>query len=186
MNYPFILKFSSVSNLSDARFAAGSWADFIGFCFDPGKPDYLEPGKAIEIASWVNGPLLTGEFEYQPPEWIGDFVKALSLHAIQIPSDYPHPEIFGYENLKFILEVRDLSHQENMDKADLFITADTNIYHTLKLTADKPVLLQTDDMDTDVTLLDGIAFRGGSEDKPGTRNHAEWTAFLEKWEEENR
>jgi phosphoribosylanthranilate isomerase len=88
MNYPFILKFTSITNLSDARYAAGAWADFAGFCFDPSLPEYLEPQKAKEIAGWINGPLLTGEFGFQPVEWIQDFAKALSLHAVQVPANY--------------------------------------------------------------------------------------------------
>lgn len=182
MNYPFILKFSALSNLSDARYAAGFWADFIGFCFDPGSPDYIEPAKAKEIAAWVSGPMLTGEFTMQPPEWIRDFVTLLPLDAIQIPSNYPHPEIFETENVKFIIAVNDLQHAEHLQKADIFITKDPEIYHHLKLHNDKPVILETNDMKTDASLLDGIAFTGGTEAKPGMRNQQEWTDFLEKWE----
>lgn len=181
LNHPFILKFSSITNLSDARYAAGSWADFIGFCFDPSKPSYIEPQKAKEIASWITGPMVCGEFGNQPPEWINDFVKSMPLIAIQIPGNYPFAEIFALENIKFIVEIKDISEVMHTQNADVFITKDTAIYKHLKLHNTKPVILEVENLEVDASVLDGIAFIGGNEEKPGTRNHVEWTEFLEKW-----
>lgn len=181
MDYPFILKFSALNNLSDARYAAGMWADFTGFCFDPSDASYIEPGKAKEISSWINGPLLCGEFGTQPVEWILDFVKSLKLDAIQIPAGYPFPEIYDNANVKFIVLADNASIDELPSKADIFICRDNEIYKRLKIISDKPVILETEDLDLDASLYDGIAFKGGIEDKPGTRNQLEWTAFLEKW-----
>lgn len=181
MDYPFILKFSALNNLSDARYAAGMWADFAGFCFDPSDASYIEPEKAKEISSWINGPMLCGEFGIQPVEWILDFVRLLKLDAIQIPAAYPFPEIYDNTNLKFIVMADNDSNDELPSKADIFICRDPEKYKRLKLTSDKPVILETEDLNIDAGLYDGIAFKGGTEDKPGTRNHLEWTAFLEKW-----
>jgi phosphoribosylanthranilate isomerase len=55
MNYPFILKFSSISNLTDARYAAGAWSDFIGFCFDPSSDHYIEPKSAKKLLLGLMG-----------------------------------------------------------------------------------------------------------------------------------
>lgn len=180
MNYPFILKFSSITNLSDARYAAGMWADFIGFCFDPSKPEYLEPAKAKEIAGWINGPLVTGEFGNQPIEWIQDFINALGLKVIQVPSSYQDINIASL-GLKLIVEVKSEERAAIMDKADMFVTGDKNIYSFLKAHYTQPVLFCLDGNTSDASRFDGIALRGGNEDKPGTRNHSLWNDILEPY-----
>lgn len=180
MNYPFILKFSSITNLSDARYAAGMWADFIGFCFDPSRPGYLEPAKAKEISGWINGPLLTGEFGNQPIEWIQDFVNVLHLKVIQVPSSYQGAGIASL-GLKLIVQVESEEKTPLMEKADMFVTADQNIYGFLKAHYTQPVLMSLDENNTDASRFDGIDLQGGSEDKPGTRNHSLWNDILEPY-----
>ena len=181
MNYSFVLKFSAIRNLSDARYAAGFWADFIGFNFNPEHPAYIDPAKAKEISGWINGPIVVGEFGHQPIEWISDFIKAIPLQAIQIPSDYPYPEIFNIPNIKFIIEVNDIEKKDHIEKADMLLCSDPAVYHALKISTDHPVIYENIQVDTDASALDGVAFVGGNEDKPGTRNQSEWTDFLEKW-----
>jgi phosphoribosylanthranilate isomerase len=178
MNYPFILKFSCISNLSDARYAAGAWADFIGFCFDPSLPDYIEPAKASEIAGWINGPLITGEFGHQPIEWIQDFANATGLKAIEIPADYKDENIISL-GLRIIIRAEEKTQTALMDKADLFITNDPEVYQFLKSAYDRPVIFSVNDMAIKADDFDGISFRGVREDKPGTRNHAMWNEVLE-------
>lgn len=179
MQYPFILKFSSINNLSDARYAAGMWADIAGFCFDPAGPAYTEPGKAAEIKGWINGPLLCGEFGHQPPEWISEFVEKLGLQCVQIPSDYQWKTDFG-SDVKLLLQVLVPGETKLFDKADMFICSEMEIYRSL-LSYGKPVLLETGNLNTDASELEGIALKGEREDKPGTRNQTAWTEFLEKW-----
>ena len=180
MNYPFILKFSSVTNLSDARYAAGMWADFIGFCFDPSKPEYLEPAKAKEIIGWINGPLVTGEFGNQPLEWIQDFVKALDLKVVQVPAEYSGEEIASL-GLKLIVAVNSETRTTIMDIADMFITGDENIYKFLKTHYTQPVLMRVGENNMKADQFDGIALLGGTEDKPGTRNLSLWNEILEPY-----
>lgn len=179
MNYPFILKFSSITNLSDARYAAGMWADFIGFCFDPSKPEYLEPSKAKEIAGWINGPLITGEFGNQPIEWIQDFVKALDLKVVQVPATFQGD--VASLGLKLIATVESEVQTGIMAKADMLITSDENIYKFLKAHYTQPVLMMLDEHYINADQFDGIALKGAMEDKPGTRNHSLWNEILEPY-----
>jgi phosphoribosylanthranilate isomerase len=184
LNYPFLLKFSSVNNLSDARYAAGAWADFLGLNFNPQNEKYIEPAKAKEILSWINGPLICGEFTNQPLEWIQDFIQAMDLKVIQIPSTYPNHAIFNKEGMKYILEVEDCSYDANFKFADVFLTSDLDVYKELKSKTDKPVLFELSDLKINANEFDGIALIGQEEPQPGMRNHGEWTDFLEKWEED--
>jgi phosphoribosylanthranilate isomerase len=180
MNYPFILKFSSITNLSDARYAAGAWADFIGFCFDPSLPEYIEPQKAKEITGWINGPVFTGEFGQQPIEWIQDFVNALSLQAIQIPADYKDKRVLDM-GLRIIARTSSSVQTEFMEKADLLLTDDPKVYTFLKSHFEQPVILSFSDAHLKAGDYDGIDFKGIREEKPGTRNHAMWNEILEPY-----
>lgn len=181
MNYPFLLKFSNVSNLSDARYAAGMWADFIGFCFDPSSPDYIEPAKAKEIAGWVNGPLITGEFGNQPPEWISDFVKAIPLHALQLPGDYENEAVVALE-LPIILKVANPVQGKLWLHAKCLLTNDLTVFEQLKGMTELPVILEVSDTSVvPANTPEGIALAGKSETSPGTRNQDDWTTFLEKY-----
>ncbi|MEZ4805751.1 MAG: hypothetical protein R2852_09780 [Bacteroidia bacterium] len=184
MNYPFLLKFSSVNNLSDARYAAGAWADFLGLNFNPTHEKYLEPAKAKEILSWINGPLICGEFSNQPIEWIKDFIQAMGLKVIQIPATYPNQEVFDIEGMKYILEVEESSFDVNFRFADVFLTSDLAVYKELKSKTNKPILFETRDLEINAVEFDGISLLGEDEPQPGMRNHGEWTDFLEKWEED--
>lgn len=184
MNYPFLLKFSSISNLSDARYAAGMWADFIGFNFDPSSPSYIEPGKAQSIISWINGPALVGEFGEQPLEWITDFTKLLSIQVVQIPATYSDLNLFE-TGLKTIVVVNDTAHHPSVEKADILLTENMDVYKHLIGLSDKPVIFQSLTLTEDASEFRGLSILGQTEDKPGTRNQADWTEYLERFESED-
>lgn len=180
MNYPFLLKFSSVTNLSDARYAAGMWADFIGFSFDPASPDYIEPARAKEIAGWINGPLVTGEFGNQPKEWIEDFIKGIPLHAIQLPAGYEDLSVKDF-NLPILLWVEDAVQTPMMEHAKCLITNNSSLIEPLKSITDLSVIYQAKETSaiSDIGQYEGIAFQGKNETSPGIRNQDDWTALLE-------
>jgi hypothetical protein len=182
MNYPFLLKFSSITNLSDARYAAGMWADFVGFCFDPSSPDYIEPSKAKEITGWINGPLIVGEFGQQPLEWINDFIKGIPLHAIQVPAGYEDLSIHE-SGLPIILWVDEAAITPLMKFAKCLITDNPSLPDQLKLIIDLPVLFQSNaaDYNQPIEQYSGIAFKGETEMESGTRNHDAWTSLLDKF-----
>lgn len=190
MNHNFKLKFSSITNLSDARYAACAWADFIGFCFDTNKPEYIEPQKAKEIASWINGSVIVGEFGYQPIEWITDFISAIPCGAIQIPANYTDHKIWEF-SLPIIVEFKDneieidaeINFENNQNiKALLCYNLETALYLTQKYNI--PVLLQSSNY-THFKKLDakiGIGLKGEMETVPGTRNHDDWNVLFESFD----
>jgi len=182
MNYPFLLKFSAVTNLSDARYAAGMWADFIGFCFDPSSPDYLEPNKAKEIAGWINGPLVVGEFGHQPKEWIADFVKAIPLHAIQIPSNYSDVSIQDL-GLPILLKTETAELTPLMAHAKCLVCDSKEVMAALNKSTELTILYEPKDSSTieQIDQYAGIALKGQAETAPGTRNHDAWTVMLEPY-----
>lgn len=180
MNYPFLIKFSQISNLSDARYAAGMWADFIGFSFDPGSTGFLDPNKATEIKSWVNGPAIVAEFGHQPPEWIVDICTKLNIGIIEIPQAYTYPEILD-KGYKIIVRMETAQMNALCESADLFITSKADIQKQLAAHTDKAILLEIDNYEDDFSDLTGIALIGHQELKPGTSNQSEWTELLERY-----
>ena len=52
---------SSVTNLSDARFATGMGVDFIGFNIDENANDAISLTDFTAITAWLEGPIMVGE-----------------------------------------------------------------------------------------------------------------------------
>ncbi|MCC6818187.1 MAG: hypothetical protein IT245_04805 [Bacteroidia bacterium] len=184
MKYPFLIKFSKISNLSDARYAAGMWADFIGFSFDPNDSAYIEPSKASEIIAWVNGPRLVGEFGQQPLEWIIEFSKNLYFDVIEIPQDYKDLGILN-QGFKIIVHMKDSIMNPLSEQADLLLVDDMETYNELSQHTTKPLFLALNQLDIDGSQLSGVSFTGHIELIPGTSNQEEWTQFLERHEIED-
>jgi hypothetical protein len=178
MDYPFILKFSSISNLTDARYAAGAWADFVGFCFDPSSDHYIEPKCAKEIIAWINGPVVVAEFGNQPIEWIKDFVDALQLSVIELPSDYSDQSVLDLD-VKVILRGNDIN-SPLFAKADLHLVNSMEDYFTVKLVAQKPVILQVTEKQ-DLSILEGVSLQGNKELVVGMSSCENWSIILENY-----
>src|SRR5688572_21326360 len=84
MNLKTNVKLGEVTNLSDARFAAGRGAQFVGFVLSPNHQNYLAPEKVQEIAGWVDGPSLVGEWTTGLPDVIADTHQRLQLDYVQL------------------------------------------------------------------------------------------------------
>ncbi|MGZ5304876.1 MAG: phosphoribosylanthranilate isomerase [Bacteroidia bacterium] len=78
------MKLGEITNLSDARFAAGRGADFVGFNFTPNHPRYIAPEQAQEIIGWLDGPKLVGEWNEGIKDIICDTAERLKLDYIQL------------------------------------------------------------------------------------------------------
>jgi phosphoribosylanthranilate isomerase len=69
MPYPTPILIRGINNLSDARYCAGMGADKLSFVLDPTLPGHLAPGVVKELAGWIAGVELIGEFgELSAPE----------------------------------------------------------------------------------------------------------------------
>lgn len=178
MNRTFIIKFSCINNLSDARFAAGSWADLVGFNFDPNHPQYIDPNKAKEIIQWLSGVKIVAEFAHQPVSWIQDITQLLNIQTIQIPSDHEASE--ALKNLGYHLIGRFENTEHLPSVFDMAICCNPNDY--IDLQQQYSTLMESTEA-FKPELMDGVCFIGETEDKPGTRNHQAWNAFIDQWEQ---
>jgi phosphoribosylanthranilate isomerase len=78
------LKLGEVNNLSDARYAAGAGAAYVGFALSPGRPQYTPPEKVMEITGWLQNIIPVAEWEREPAEVISDTCRRLNMDHIQL------------------------------------------------------------------------------------------------------
>ena len=84
---------NSVNNLSDARYCAGMGADKIGFCLDETQTSYVSPAALREIAGWLAGVQLVGEFNHAAVEHMNAVAESCRLDYVQLNQQYLIDEI---------------------------------------------------------------------------------------------
>lgn len=113
------LKFGELTNLSDARFAAGSQANFLGFSLDPDSENYIEHDDLNEILGWIEGVGLVGEFGKQDFEEIRDAIQQYKLDYVQL-NETEH--FFSLSKLKAqIIQNLDLATFRDREELEYFI-----------------------------------------------------------------
>lgn len=81
------IKICGITNLEDARFAAGALVDYLGFIFYEKSPRYIEPGEAGAIINWLEGPEKVGVFVNQPLDDVNRIAKETGLDFVQLHGD---------------------------------------------------------------------------------------------------
>ena len=71
-----------INNLSDARYCAGMGADKLTFVLDPALPGYLDPKTVKELAGWIAGVELIGEFDQLSAPEINALAAECALDAV--------------------------------------------------------------------------------------------------------
>lgn len=81
------IKICGITNLEDARFAAGALVDYLGFIFYEPSPRYIEPGEAGAIINWLEGPEKVGVFVNQPLDDVNRIARQTGLDYVQLHGD---------------------------------------------------------------------------------------------------
>lgn len=81
------IKICGITNLEDARFAAGALADFLGFIFYEKSPRFVEPAQAGAIINWLEGPQKVGVFVNQPLDDVNRIAKETGIDLVQLHGD---------------------------------------------------------------------------------------------------
>lgn len=81
------VKICGITNLSDARFAAGAMADYLGFIFYEKSPRFIDPAEAGAIINWIEGPEKVGVFVNQPLDDVNRIAKESGLDLVQLHGD---------------------------------------------------------------------------------------------------
>ena len=75
-----------INNLSDARYCAGMGADKLTFILDPAVPGHLDTKTVKELAGWIAGVELIGEFDQLSTADINAIAADCALDAILLRS----------------------------------------------------------------------------------------------------
>lgn len=78
------LKICGITNLEDARFAAGAMADYLGFIFYEKSPRYIDPAEAGAMINWIEGPEKVGVFVNQSLDDVNRITKETGLDIVQL------------------------------------------------------------------------------------------------------
>ena len=201
-----LVKISTVTNLSDARYCAGMGVDMLGFSMDADAPDYVEPATFNNIKAWVAGVQIVGETTATDPEIIEQLLAAYQPDILQIDEAalIPYLSMFG-KPLMLRVDVSLLTLDQlhtlfrtGADGADYILLesgsqlhVDDELKAALRQWAIRyPVLLGTGISAENVHELlaelpvRGIALRGGTEEQPGNKEFGELMDILEALEEE--
>jgi len=200
MSLKTIVKLSRVTNLTDARYAAGMGVQFIGFAFDGFEAANAELlTQRTEISQWISGPEIVVEDEGLNPEQMQsllgvlpatyiqtrnlDLVNGLGLIYPLTKSSDAHQEIGKIKGLfpeaLFLLELNasELSEQEI---AGLQVLCD-HYQIILKSNSGSEALL---DLVEQVSPF-GIEIMGSDEERPGYKDLSDIMDVLEALEVED-
>ncbi|MFD2717793.1 hypothetical protein ACFST9_03640 [Hymenobacter monticola] len=183
-----------INNLSDARYCAGMGADKLTFVLDPALPGHLDTKTVKELAGWVAGVELIGEFDRLSAPEINAMAADCGLDAVLLRS---------YRTADELAEIAPPVYQE-LSEADgapdpepavvgwiLELPAagiDNSVLHQLGL--ERPLWLgpglDPDKARAVATQLPvaGLSFPSGDEVKPGLRDFDQLEAVFEALEVE--
>ena len=191
---------SDVDNLSDARYSAGMGVDLVGFRLNPHDESALNPEQFKEIAVWISGVNLVGEFGDSTPEEVKEYLTDFNVDYLLI-SDESQIHEFTQFNKPLILRIL-VSKETNENLASILnYTSGSIDYFLLESEGNAleeedikliktystqfPIILgygvNTENVKTIVNelKLKGISLKGGSEIRPGYKDFDEMADILE-------
>lgn len=174
---------SGISNLSDARYCAGMFVDFLCFELNSDHKDYIAIDQIVEIKNWVSGPKIGGRINHWPAELSEDQWTKLNLDFL-------------------VLDNEDLVNRASEKVSELFVSiSDSNIRKVDIATVDHilisnrtiskyeikhPSIFINDKVDLEELYsiisnesIQGITLRGSHEIRPGESNYDDLMDVLE-------
>jgi len=174
------VKIGEVSNLSDARYAAGMGVDYIGFNINSKSTHFVNPESFKEIVNWISGVGIIGEIGNEPIEQNENYPNVL-IETTNLS--------LSKELNEFIFRIKtiDLNQIETIikpiDKALFFILdltpsqIDKNQQLLTDLCTKYPIYLSSDFKEellekvVDSIKPTGIEIKGSLEDQPGFKDY---------------
>jgi phosphoribosylanthranilate isomerase len=113
------VKASQVTNLTDGRYFAAWEVEWIGFNFEMGSENYIEPRKMKEIRGWLEGPKFIGEFGLATAEMIRETATYLALDLVQLNHFTDVETAKALSEIPLIKEVLILKDTENSNLLEI-------------------------------------------------------------------
>lgn len=189
------VKIGDVTNLSDARYAAGMGVDYIGFNINASTTNYITPKVFKEIVNWISGVGVIGEIGKQTPDSVDEYPTYLTETTDIVLAKSTNDAIFRI-NAKG-LSIEEINNQLSLDGVHFFIIELTpnqvkdSVQQLAELCTQNPIYISTD---FDESILEsvvnnikpkGIEIKGGLEDQPGFKDYDDIADVLEWLEEED-
>ncbi len=199
MGLKAIVKVSSVTNLSDARYCAGMGVEMLGFDINPESQEYIDPVKFQEITGWVAGVKLVGDAHGLSEDAIRSQLVQYELDCLEI-SDLNLLTSLQNTGVSFIVKV------QNADElGEVLALSDNNpsieyLFLEAKMAS---YLSQIEDFTSSTAILigyevspeeakefsgkgniKGFVLKGSNEIKPGFKDYDELADILEALDEE--
>lgn len=196
---------NGINNLSDARYCAGMGADMMGFNLDDNAAGSLSEEAFKEIAGWVSGVKLVGEFKETESDTIKEIAEKLNLDMVQLNKQYLIDEIKAIS--KPVIQRahfnKDTIEAELVEEMELYKDAvayfllysydfttidDTNINFLRDLASKYKVIVGFGIEKGNITNVlaqinpAGIGLQGGHEIKPGLKTFDELEEIFEALE----
>ncbi len=208
MEHKLNIKFGEINTLSEARYAAGVGAAFMGFNLSPENSKNCTEQNLKEISGWAPGPAIVTEWENESADVIADTCNRLNIEYIQLNAFNPDvtsalkPGFCVIQNISlqadshigelikkvndvnglamyYLLSFNDLNEQEK------FLSKSGNDLFVTDLCRDQPVFLNFRFNASNIKLLVekfnpfGINISGKGEIKPGIQDFSELNDLLD-------
>ncbi|MEQ1746512.1 MAG: hypothetical protein ABMA02_13865 [Saprospiraceae bacterium] len=196
-----LVKASSITNLTDARYFAAKEVAFLGFALEESTDGYLDPMYMKAIREWVHGPKIVGEFDRAPAPYVREAAAFFGLDAVQVTNPDVLPGLQDIETILCVLGTDDAASiepllQQNKPFVTYFLLdfSMPGLSATLlgtqadawkNLFARFPVLLDislpTENLPGMLQALRpaGLALRGGAEERVGIKSFDEVDAIFD-------
>jgi phosphoribosylanthranilate isomerase len=187
-----------INNLSDARYCAGMGADKLTFVLDPALPGALDTKTVKELAGWIAGVELIGEFDRLSAHEINAIAAECGLDAILLRSfrttaelaeiappvyqeltveDAAATNVFTSEPTGFVIELPTVLSPENLNLLRQ-VASEFPLWVGPGLAPERASELAAN------LRLSGLSFPSGDEVKPGLRDFDQLEAVFEALETE--
>lgn len=170
------VKFNKVNNLSDARYAAGMWATWVGFDLSENNPESITLETCLSISGWIEGVNLVAEFENSSLEYILDVLDKTQFSWVEIVEEsFIEPlKSKGYEVIfKGNSEsVANLIHTNNVQSLNVLNPSKCLLNFSGELLELESILEQ-------YPTLGGISVNGAGEERPGFKNQDDVSDIME-------
>ncbi|MDO7851841.1 hypothetical protein [Hymenobacter convexus] len=181
-----------INNLSDARYCAGMGADKLTFVLDPALPGHLDTKTVKELAGWVAGVELIGEFDRLSAPEINAIAADCGLDAVLLRSYRTADELAEIAPPVYM----ELAGAESAPDAYPAVigwvmelpAAETDLAVLRQLGLERPLWLgpglapeQAREIATQLPVA-GLSFPSGDEVKPGLRDFDQLEAVFEALE----
>ena len=187
-----------INNLSDARYCAGMGADKLTFILDPALPGYLDTKTVKELAGWIAGVELIGEFDHLNASNINAIAADCALDAVLLRSPRTANELAEIAPPVYMELAADNAAMAQSLPGSLLglvvelpesVSAET-VTELGKLASQRPLWLgpgllpdRARDLASQLPLA-GLVFPSGDEVKPGLRDFDQLEAVFEALETE--